>query len=121
MWLISIEVIPNPKENPEAAQEYGGAYVNCWIDFLLEDGAAELAKFYIKQSGWTFLEFTEENLWFEEEECETTEQKQYFSDAKECGICLVWYYYPFESDEEDEDFELENSSTNNQKLNEIEH
>ena len=48
MWLISVEAIPNSKENPKASKEHGGAYVNCWIDFPLEDGAIELAKFYIR-------------------------------------------------------------------------
>jgi hypothetical protein len=121
MWLISIEAIPNAKENPEAAKEYGGACINCWIDFPIEDGAVELAKFYVKQNGWSLLGFVDENLWFEEEDCETTEQRQYFSDAKECGICLVWYHYLFEAAEEDEDFELENSTTNNPKVKKLEH
>lgn len=121
MWLITVEAIPNVKENPQDAKEYGGAYVNCWINFLIEDGAVELAKFYIRENGWIPLEISEENLWFDVDDCETTEQKQYFSEAEEFGASLVWYYYPFEADDEDEDFELENSTTNNQKVKKIEH
>ena len=85
MWLISIEAVPDPKKNPKAAKESGGAFVNCWIDFLLEDGAVELANFYIKQQGWIFVEFADEILWFNKEDCKDDEQKQYFSEAEEYG------------------------------------
>ena len=56
MWLTSVEVMPKPKENPEAAQENRGAYANGRINFKLEEASVELAKGYIKQSSWTFLE-----------------------------------------------------------------
>ena len=121
MWVITIHAIPNTKENPDAAKEFGGSYVNCWINFLLEDGAVELSKFYIRQNGWIPLEITEDNLWFNQDDCETTEEKQYFSEADEYGACLIWHSYPFESEETDEDFELESFTTNNQRIKRTKH
>ena len=116
MWLITFEAFPNPKQNPDDFKEFGGAYVNCWIDFALENGAVELAKFYIKQNGWKPHKIIDENVWFDKEDCETTEQKIYFDEAIECGATLVWHKYPFESEEIDEDFELEDCAANNKKL-----
>jgi hypothetical protein len=45
------------KEGPAAgnwrtADSTRGAYVNCWIDFRLYEGALALAKFYIRKYGW---------------------------------------------------------------------
>ncbi|MDQ3635928.1 MAG: hypothetical protein M3405_15700 [Acidobacteriota bacterium] len=121
MWLVTFKTIPNQNKNAKAAEEFGGAYVNCWIDFALEDGAVELAKFYIKQNDWIPLRLEGDNVWYNEEDCETTEDRQYFAEAKDYGATLVWYTYPLEATEDDEDFELENSTTTNPKIKTTEH
>ncbi len=105
MWVINIESFPDPKGKPEDFKEFGGAIVNCWINFAIEDGAVELSKFYIKQNGWIPHEVVDENVWLNEDDCESDEQKQYFSEAEEYGATLVWHRYPFDSEETDEDFE----------------
>lgn len=33
-------------------EEWGGAYVNCWICFNAADYISDLATFYIEKSGW---------------------------------------------------------------------
>jgi hypothetical protein len=121
MWVINIEAFPNPQESPDDFKEFGGAIVNCWINFAIEDGAIELSKFYIKQNGWNPSAIIDENVWLDEEDCETAEQKQYFAEAAEYGATLVWHYYYLEADKADEDFEMENATTKNQKFVKTEH
>ena len=51
------------------ANEAGGGYVNCWINFREKEGAEHLAKFYLEQAGWIHEE-TQEARWVEKADCE---------------------------------------------------
>jgi hypothetical protein len=98
MWLFTIHAIPDDK-SPDF-KEVGGAYVNCWINFALEDGAELLAKFYIQQNDWIVLEVSEIS-WVEEEDYPIDDPKRkYFQEAQADGTSFVYHQYPLE-DEED--------------------
>ncbi len=108
MWLIRYHVIP--KLNSPEFQKSGGAYVNCWILYARQDGAEYLAKYEVEKE-WAITE-TEEISWIEIDDFdEEDEDKQYFLQSQIDGGCFVYYYYPLNAnDENDEDFEDINDS-----------
>ena len=75
MWLITYNAIPKP--NSPEFQKSGGAYVNCYILFALQDGAEHLSKYEVEKE-WTIIE-TEEISWVEIEDFENNvEAREYF-------------------------------------------
>ncbi len=118
MWLISYHVIP--KTNSSEFQKIGGAYVNCWILFAWQDGAEHLAKYEVEKE-WIITE-TEDVSWVEIDDFdEKPEEREYFLQAQIDGGCFVFYNYPLDAEDVDEDFELDNSTTNSPRLTKTEH
>ncbi len=103
MWLISYHIVPKP--NSPEFEKSGGAYVNCWILYAWQDGAEHLARYEVEKE-WTITEM-EEIFWYEIDDFdETHEDKQYFLQSQIDGGCFVYYYYPLDAkDEDDEDFQ----------------
>ena len=101
MWLISIQAVP--KTDSAHAAEFGGAFVHCWIDFELQDGAEVLAKFYVDQDGWVPVN-VEEVLWPEESDVkDDPESLSYYNEAKSQGVCLVFLTWPVDAKDASED------------------
>lgn len=91
-----------PKPETEQAQTAGGAYVNCWVDFKLRDGAEVLARHYIDEAGW-IPDTIEDEGWVEQDEYEEdSEPLSYFQEAQEMGVCLAFHPYPIEDDADTE-------------------
>ena len=84
-----------PKPGTRKAKSFGGAHINCWINFNLADGAKLLAKHYIEKSGWIAGRKTAES-WIEKENYQSPEQAEYFLEAEETGVCLVFYTWSLE-------------------------
>ncbi|HEX5009452.1 MAG TPA: hypothetical protein VFY71_03550 [Planctomycetota bacterium] len=72
-----------------------GAYVCCWIDFPIQDGALHLAKFYIRQAGYR-PRTVQERTWIEPWE-QSPKVAKYFREAKEDGASFVFERYPLGS------------------------
>lgn len=89
MHYFMIEVTPTA-ENP-AAKELGGAYVGCWINFLIEDGAELLARHYLQQEGWVPGE-VEERRWVTPESYEPgSDALSHYLEAEADGACFVFH------------------------------
>ena len=100
MWYFIIRASPTP--DTEQAEDSGGAYVNCWINFLIEDGAEHLAKFYVEQAGW-MPEVTTEVRWVEQEDYEDDpEHLQFFSEAETDGASFVFNSWDISDEYEEE-------------------
>jgi len=69
-----------------------GAYVGCWVNFRLYEGALLLARFYIREAGW-IIRSVDEHRWYELADVPTTGRK-YFKEAKEDGASFVFHSYP---------------------------
>jgi hypothetical protein len=105
MGMFFFNITAGPKPGDERTADAGGAYVNCWVNFQIEDGAELLARFYIEEAGWLPAE-TEEARWVEEEDYEDEpELLQYFREAEQDGASFVFYSWPVggEEDEDEED------------------
>jgi hypothetical protein len=89
MWFLTIRAVPKP-ESP-LALDRGVAYVSCWVDFLLEDGAELLAKHYIDQAGW-LPEEVEDAVWVVGDDyADDHKNALYYSEAQSVGAALVFH------------------------------
>jgi len=80
----------------------GGAYVNCWINFPVEDGARELAKFYIEKEGWS-VDTAEESEWVQSETYENNaEGLRYFTEAERDGASFLFNSWPTNGEDDEE-------------------
>lgn len=87
-----------PKGETDATKS-GGAYVNCWINFQLEDGARHLAAYYVNQEGW-IVEEIEESRWVQQQASDdNADGLRYFSEALRDGASLVFNMWPTNGEE----------------------
>jgi hypothetical protein len=102
MYYFVIEAAPKP-EVKLLEPEVEAAYVGCYINFPIADGAELLARHYIERSGWAPGE-KDTQQWVEANDYEDDpEGLQYFREAEEDGVSLVFHWYPPGTDEEEED------------------
>lgn len=96
MFVITLQVAPQP--GTAQAREVGGAYAVCWIDFSLQDGAEQLAKFYVEQAGWTAPLVKKvgrvDEAYYAQEQHAQDGQKQYFEEAQADGVSIIFYEWP---------------------------
>ena len=103
MYLFTIAAAPDA-ENEEHG-EFTHADVSAWINFQEPAGAEELARFYIREAGWTpgdtlsFFELAEEAM------TEDDEMWEFMKEAKEFGHSLL--IEAWEEDDEADDSEEE--------------
>lgn len=91
-----------PKPDNQEGKELAGAYVNCWIDFALSDGAELLARHYIEEAGW-IPGVKEDERWVEEEDFkDDAELLGYFREAAEDGASFVFNSWPIGGEDEEE-------------------
>jgi hypothetical protein len=89
MWFFTIRALPKPETL--LAQETGGAYVSCWVDFQLQDGAELLARHYIEQAGW-LTEEVEDAAWvMGDDYADDPKNVLYYSEAESDGASFVFH------------------------------
>lgn len=87
------------KPDNEDEQETGGAYISCWINFKLNDGAELLAKYYIEKAGWIPGKI-EEHKWVDAASYETdSENRVFFEEAQQDGASFVWHSWPKDAED----------------------
>jgi hypothetical protein len=106
MFIVIVRCVPDPdaEAGPET-EDVGGAYVSGWIDFKDADGAVELTKFYIEESGWLAEELIEV-IEADRELCDD-EDRGYFDQAAADGYCLVFSMWPIDAVDADIDYDSE--------------
>ena len=75
-----------------ARQKRDGAYVSCWIDFRLQEGALLLAKHYIRDAGWT-VRSVQEHRWFRDVSVVQEDSRKYYREAERGGASFVFHKY----------------------------
>jgi hypothetical protein len=89
MWFMTIRAVPKP--DSQLALERAVAYVSCWIDFQLQDGAELLARHYIEQAGW-LPEEVEDAVWVVGDDYEGDQKNAlFYSEAESEGAALVFH------------------------------
>jgi hypothetical protein len=89
MWFLTIRAIPKP--DSQLAPEKVVAYVSCWVNFQLQDGAELLARHYIDQAGW-LPEEVEDAVWVVDDDyADDKKNALYYSEAETDGAALVFH------------------------------
>ncbi len=77
--------------------------VNCWIDFKSHRGARKLAEISIEEEGWTIKELDREFETGRESYDGEEEDFRYLEEAERDGWCFVFYTYPHDAPDKDDD------------------
>ena len=91
LHFFSLQVKPLPKS--KGLSKYGGAFVNCWVNFRLYEGALTLAEFYVATEGWRILS-VDQTSWINGPAEVSKDEMQYFREAQKDGVSFVYYVYP---------------------------
>lgn len=100
MYLFTFTATPDADN--EEHQNFDCADVSAWIDYAEAAGAEELARFYIREAGWTpgdllnFFELAEEAM------AEGDESAEFIREAKEFGHSLLIEAWEEDDSEEEE-------------------
>lgn len=99
--------LARPKPETAAAQEYGGAYVNCWINRDDPDVAESEARAYIEDGDWSIQAKEEDFVVRTDDDMEDggipfkDGDEHYYREAQEHGACYVFHTWPVGTDEDD--------------------
>ena len=86
---MTIRAVPKP--DSQLALEKAVAYVSCWVNFQLQDGAELLARHYIDQAGW-LPEEVEDAVWVVGDDyADDHKNALYYSEAESEGAALVFH------------------------------
>jgi hypothetical protein len=97
-----IEATPAPDNEQEHGS--GGAFVNCWINYILQDGAEVLARYYIERAGW-IPAATHEHRWVEADDYkDEPENLHYYLEAQANGASFVFNSWPADAEDADTDY-----------------
>ncbi len=91
MFQIHAHVIP--AKGSEHNEHVIGAFATVYINYADIDGAYELARYYLTQSGWEVKELEEEYYLIEQEDELEEGQKQLFQEALKDGYSILLLGY----------------------------
>ena len=98
MFQINAHVLPT--ENSEHHENIVGAYASVYINYADIDGAFELAKYYLTQSGWEIKELEENYFIIESEGDVEADQTELYREALKDGYSLLLLGYTSEGADE---------------------
>jgi hypothetical protein len=81
-----------PRKSGATHPVSSGAYVSCWVNFRLYEGALELAKFYVKAEGWS-VRAVESHVWINGPKHAPRGTVRYYREALQCGASFVFHQY----------------------------
>ena len=96
IYYIMIEAIPN-SNNPER-NEFGGAYINCWVKASTQKEALKKAKEYINDENWMFIK--NEDIWEAQRQSyiDLPESLECYDEACKIGLSAIFNTWPIEED-----------------------
>jgi hypothetical protein len=92
LFLVRLYARPRPKS--KFAKKYGGAYVNCLVNFLFARGAEVVAKDNVTQNGWTVRRRIVTKIVTRKDYKGDKQLKGYFDEALKLGISTAFYCHP---------------------------
>lgn len=92
IYYLMVEAVPH-RSNPES-QEYGGAYVNCWVKADTPYDALNKVKEYICEQNWVFCQ-TEDMFTVQREQYDDEpDSLECYDNALQYGFDAVFYTWP---------------------------
>ncbi|MBI5772245.1 MAG: hypothetical protein HZA89_00705 [Verrucomicrobia bacterium] len=92
LFLVRLYARPRPKS--KFAKKYGGAYVNCLVNFLIARGAEVVAKDIVAQNGWTVSRRIVTKIVTRKDYKRDKQLEAYFDEALKLGISTVFHCHP---------------------------
>lgn len=102
MYLVEIHAVPL---DPTDVQEFGGAYVNCWIESPSLGEAVSRAMAEVEGAGWRPDEVRRAHLTTRESYTGDDDGLEYYEQALIDQEVFVFYTYPIEDEDHEEDDE----------------
>jgi hypothetical protein len=92
LFLVRLYAQPRPKSR--FAGKYGGAYVNCLVNFQFARGAEVVAKDNVSQNGWTVRRRIATKTVARKDYKADKQLEGYFDEALKFGISTAFYCHP---------------------------
>ena len=94
IYYFILEAIPC-HSNPES-NEFGGAYINCWVKAPTQKEALEKAKEYIKGENWMFIKV--EDAWEAQRQAyvDLPDSLECYDDACKNGMSAIFNTWPID-------------------------
>ena len=94
IYYLMTEVVPK-RNNPES-KEFGGAYINCWVNAATQKDALSKVKEYIDEEDWTFIKtedifLAQRHLYLDE-----PDSLECYDEACKNGISAMFYTWPID-------------------------
>jgi len=92
LFLVRLYARPRPKS--KFARKYGGAYVNCLVNFAYARGAEVVAKDCVTRNGWNVTRKIVIKLVTRKDYKGDKQLGEYFDEALKLGISTAFYCHP---------------------------
>ncbi|MBO4492800.1 MAG: hypothetical protein J5724_00285 [Ruminococcus sp.] len=96
IYYLLIEA--RPCSNNNESKEFGGAYVNCWVNAKNQQSAINAAKQYIDSEGWETINIEEVYLSSRDYYDDEPDLQSCFDLACKNGIGAIFNTWPLEED-----------------------
>lgn len=97
MFLINAHA--KPTKDSDQFGEVIGAYVSVYVKYSDIDGAFELAKYYIKEEGWTIDELEDEYFTINSKDDLDNDEFELYDDCMSQGFSMIFNCYESEDEE----------------------
>ncbi len=119
MFIFTFRSRINPKsKKAQRCSDFGGAYVNCWINFKDFEAAEKLSKLLIREQGWIPEIKTRESK-VNRKSLKTKKEKQYYAEAIKYGYSLVFHLWPKDAADANRDYESEEEAKSSVTQNRV--
>lgn len=99
--LFFLTVVARPARDSAEAGEFGGAYVNCWIDEASEEAAVSRAQAAVRDTGWILESIKDIAVVTRDTYDDQEEGRECFEQALVDGLLLVFHTFPNEPEEDE--------------------
>ena len=99
LYVVTIDALPLP--GSEAAEEFGGAYINVYTTDQSESAALQTASREVSEAGWQSRAIEKVVFVTREDFDDDSDGLAYFDQARIDGIVLVVHTFPNMPDQED--------------------
>ena len=96
IYYLMVEAAPN-SSNPES-KEFGGAYINCWVEASTQKDALKKAKEYIHEENWSFIKT--EDVWLAQRQnyIDLPDSLECYDEACKIGLSALFNTWPTKDD-----------------------
>ena len=96
IYYLMIEAIPK-LHNPEC-NEFGGAFINCWVKASTQKDALNRAKEYINKKDWMFIKTDDIRIAQRQSYIDLPDSLECYDEACKFGLSAIFNTWPIYED-----------------------